>query len=121
MGQFVHCMPARLPGAGGRGEAAATAQVEERQLLKAMTWWDGFVVALSRPGFLIASLGGSIAALGTTGALRLWTISICLGALQNNIHAELACMFPNKSGGVALYAHEAWRKYLTLIGPLATF
>jgi amino acid transporter len=99
----------------------ATAQVEERQLLKAMTWWDGFVVALANPGFLIAALGGSIAALGTTGAFVLWTISICLGALQNNIHAELACMFPNKSGGVALYAHEAWRKYLTLIGPLATF
>jgi amino acid transporter len=86
-----------------------------------MTWWDGFVVALANPGFLIAALGGSIAALGTTGAFVLWTISICLGALQNNIHAELACMFPNKSGGVALYAHEAWRKYLTLIGPLATF
>ena len=44
-----------------------------------------------------------------------------LGALQNNIHAELAAMFPNKSGGIALYAHEAWRKYLTLVGPLATF
>jgi amino acid transporter len=99
----------------------ATAQVEERQLLKAMTWWDGFVVALANPGFLIAALGGSIGALGTTGAFLLWTISICLGALQNNIHAELACMFPNKSGGVALYAHEAWRKYLTLIGPVATF
>ena len=97
------------------------AQVEERQLLKAMTWWDGFVVALANPGFLIAALGGSIGALGTTGAFLLWTISICLGALQNNIHAELACMFPNKSGGIALYAHEAWRKYLTLIGPLATF
>jgi amino acid transporter len=95
--------------------------VEERQLLKAMTWWDGFVVALANPAFLIAALGGSIGALGTTGAFLLWTISICLGALQNNIHAELACMFPNKSGGVALYAHEAWRKYLTLIGPLATF
>src|SRR5919112_38424 len=99
----------------------AHAEVEERQLLKAMTWWDGFVVALANPGFLIAALGGSIGALGTTGAFLLWTISICLGALQNNIHAELACMFPNKSGGVALYAHEAWRKYLTLIGPLATF
>ena len=99
----------------------ATAQVEERQLLKAMTWWDGFVVALANPGFLIAGLGGSIGALGTTGAWVLWTISICLGALQNNIHAELASMFPNKSGGVALYAHEAWRKYLTFVGPLATF
>src|ERR671920_2397891 len=99
----------------------ATAVVEERELLKAMTWWDGFVVALANPGFLIASLGGSIGALGTTGAFVLWTISIILGALQNNIHAELAAMFPSKSGGIALYAHEAWRKYLTVIGPLATF
>jgi amino acid transporter len=99
----------------------AYAEVEERQLLKAMTWWDGFVVALANPGFLIAALGSSIGALGTGGAVVLWTISICFGALQNNIHAELACMFPNKSGGIALYAHEAWRKYLTFIGPLATF
>jgi amino acid transporter len=99
----------------------AHAEVEERQLLKAMTWWDGFVVALCNPAFLIASLGGSVGALGTTGAFVLWTISICLGAMQNNIHAELAAMFPNKSGGIALYAHEAWRKYLTLMGPLATF
>src|SRR3954452_15461635 len=99
----------------------AHAEVEERQLLKAMTWWGGFVVALFNPAFLIASLGGSVGALGTTGAFVLWTISISLGAMQNNIHAELAAMFPNKSGGIALYAHEAWRKYLTLIGPLATF
>src|SRR5829696_4821320 len=101
--------------------ALATAQVEERQLLKAMTWWDGFVVALANPAFLIAGLGGSIGALGTGGAFLLWSISICLGALQNNIHAELASMCPNKSGGVALYAHEAWRKYSTLVGPVATF
>jgi len=99
----------------------ASAQVEERQLLKAMTWWDGFVVALANPGFLIAALGGSIGALGTAGAFVLWTISIILGSLQNNIHAELAAMFPSKSGGIALYAHEAWRKYLTVIGPLSTF
>src|SRR3954465_13620819 len=120
MGEFVHCMAVGATGGGG-GDAVATAQVEERQLLKAMTWWDGLVVALANPGFLIAALGSSIGALGTTGAFLLWTISICLGALQNNIHAELACMFPNKSGGVALYAHEAWRKYLTFIGPVATF
>jgi amino acid transporter len=99
----------------------ATAQVEEQSLLKAMSWWDGFVVALANPGFLIAALGGSIGALGTGGAVVLWSISICLGAMQNNIHAELACMFPNKSGGIALYAHEAWRKYLTIIGPIASF
>ena len=99
----------------------ASAQVEERQLLKAMTWWDGFVIALANPGFLIAALGFSIGALGTTGAFVLWTISVCLGALQNNIHAELAAMFPNKAGGISLFAHEAWRKYFTFVGPIATF
>ncbi len=99
----------------------ATAEVEEAQLLKAMSWWDGFVVALANPGFLIAALGGSIGALGTGGAVVLWAISIALGALQNNIYAEMACMFPKKSGGIALYAHEAWRKYLTIVGPLASF
>ena len=99
----------------------AHAEVEERQLLKAMTWWDGFIVALANPGFLIAALGASIGVLGTTGAFVLWTISVCIGALQNNVYAEMATMFPQKAGGISLYAHEAWRKYLSLIGPVATF
>src|SRR5215218_631358 len=99
----------------------ASAEVEERQLLKAMTWWDGFVVALANPGFLIAALGASIGVLGTTGAFVLWTISVLLGALQNNVYAEMATMFPEKAGGISLYAHEAWRKYLAFIGPVATF
>jgi amino acid transporter len=99
----------------------AHAEVEERQLLKAMTWWDGFVIALANPGFLIAALGASIGVLGTTGAVVLWTISVLIGALQNNVYAELATMFKDKPGGIALFAHEAWRKYFTPIGPLATF
>ena len=99
----------------------ATAHVEERELLKAMTWWDGFVVALANPGFLIAALGASIGTLGTMGAFVLWTVSVCLGAGQNNVYAELATMFPDKPGGISLFAHEAWRKYLTLVGPIATF
>ena len=95
----------------------AHAEVEERQLLKAMTWWDGFVVALANPGFLIAALGASIGVLGTTGAFVLWTISVLLGALQNNVYAEMATMFPQKAGGISLYAHEAWRKYLSFDRP----
>src|SRR4051794_41322519 len=110
MGQFVHCMPARRPGAGGGGEAVATAQVEERQLLKAMTWWDGFVVALANPGFLIASLGGSIGALGTAGAFAPWAVSICFCALPNKIHPQPSAVFPHKARGIALYADQAWRQ-----------
>jgi amino acid transporter len=99
----------------------ASAEVEERELLKTMSWWDGFMIALANPGFLVAALGGSIASLGTTGALVLWVVSVGIGTLQNNIYAELAAMFPEKSGGIAIYAHEAWRKYFSPIGAIATF
>jgi amino acid transporter len=51
----------------------------------------------------------------------LWTISVLLGALQNNVYAELATMFKDKPGGIALFAHEAWRKYASFVGPIATF
>ena len=37
------------------------------------------------------------------------------------LYSELAVMFPNKSGGFPLYANEGWRKYTTIVGPIATF
>ena len=30
-------------------------------------------------------------------------------------------MFPGRSGGISLYANEGWRRYTTLVGPIATF
>src|SRR4029079_10385858 len=50
-----------------------------------------------------------------------WGISAVVAVFINTIYSELAAMFPDKSGGLALYAHEAWRKYTTLVGPIATF
>ena len=99
----------------------AEAVVEERQLLKSLRWYDGFVIALANPGFLLGSLGYSVGDLGGWGAALLWGISAIVAVFINTIYSELAAMFPEKSGGLALYAHEAWRKYTTLIGPIATF
>ena len=99
----------------------AEAFVEERQLLKALRWWDGFVIALCNPGFLIASLGFSMGALGTWGAVLLWAISAGVGMLQTWIYAESASMFPDKPGGISLYAHEGWRGRFSLVGPIGAF
>ncbi len=99
----------------------AGAVIEERQLLKSLRWYDGFVIALANPGFLIGALGGSIGVLGGWGAMTLWGISAAIGVLQNWIYSEQAAMFPDKTGGISLYAHEGWRKYFTLVGPVATF
>jgi len=99
----------------------ATAVVEERQLLKTLRWYDGFVIALANPGFLLGALGYSVGDLGGWGAAILWGISAIVAVFLNTIYSELATMFPEKSGGLALYAHEGWRKYTTLVGPIATF
>jgi amino acid transporter len=99
----------------------AEAYVEERHLLKSLRWWDGFVIALCNPGFLIASLGFSMGALGTWGAVVLWGISAAVGMLQTWIYAESASMFPDKPGGISLYAHEGWRGRFSLVGPIGAF
>jgi amino acid transporter len=99
----------------------ATAVVEERQLLKSLRWWDGFTIALAQPGFLLGSLLGSYASLGVLGATVLWGIAAIVALLSVWIYSEPAMMFPGRSGGISLYANEGWRRYTTLVGPIATF
>ncbi|HZO49613.1 MAG TPA: APC family permease [Gaiellaceae bacterium] len=99
----------------------AEAAIEERQLLKALRWYDGFVIALANPGFLLGSLGYTAGDLGGWGSLLLWGISAFLAVFIMTLYSELAAMFPDKPGGFPLYAHEGWRKYSTLVGPVATF
>ena len=99
----------------------AEAVVEERQLLKTLRWYDGFVICLANPGFLLGSLGFSVLDLGGWGAGLIWGVTAAIIFPVQIIYSELAAMFPHKSGGVSVYANEAWRKYTTLIGPIATF
>src|SRR5262249_35457627 len=53
--------------------------------------------------------------------MLLWGVSMFIGTLQNWIYSEAAAMFPDKSGGIALYANQGWKRYFTLVGPVATF
>jgi amino acid transporter len=99
----------------------ATATVEEVQLLKTLRWWDGFVIALCNPGFLLASLGFTLGIFGAAGAMILWGLSATIGMMQAWIYSEPATMFGHRSGGISLYAHEGWRRYSTLVGPLSAF
>jgi amino acid transporter len=99
----------------------AEAVVEERQLLKTLRWYDGFVICLANPGFMLGSLGWSVLDLGGWGAMLMWGITAAVIIPVTVIYSELAAMFPNKSGGLSIYANEGWRKYTTLVGPVATF
>src|SRR3972149_7006018 len=99
----------------------AEVAVDERRLLKTIRWWDGFVIGMANPGFLLVGLWGSIISLGGWVAAVLWIISAFIGALQAYVYAEPAAMFPDKPGGLSVYAREGWRKYFSLAGPIAVF
>ena len=95
--------------------------VDQPRLLKTMRWWDGFIIGLANPGFLLAGLAGSVVTLGPKWAAIIWFSSAIVGALQAYLYAEPAAMFPDKTGGLAMYAKEGWRKHFSLAGPIATF
>jgi amino acid transporter len=99
----------------------AVAHVEEQQLLKKLRWYDGFVICLANPGFLLGSLGWSVVDLGGWGAALIWGVTAAIVFPVTVLYSELAAMFPHKSGGVSIYANEGWRKYTTIVGPIATF
>ena len=73
------------------------------------------------PAALIATLGYSIASLGTWHATLLWGVSMLIALMANRAYTELAAMFPEKPGGISLYATEGWRSRFALAGPVATF
>lgn len=90
-------------------------------LKKTLRWWDGVTINLAMPAALFVSLGYSLGYIGAWGAVVLWAIAAILATLHNWIYSEVAGMFPHKSGGVSLYANEAWKRYTVFVGPLATF
>jgi len=84
-------------------------------------WFDGFSMAMSIPNGIVTSLGFCIAAVGALPAMIFWALSSVLGFLQTFLYAEMALMFPKESGGIAVYANQAWRRHSSFVGPLATF
>ena len=87
-----------------------------KHLWKEIRWYDGFILALAVPIFLFPDLGSSAIALGVVGTVGVWLASVVMGALQTNLYSELALMFPNKSGSIPSYAHEAFKRYSNLPG-----
>lgn len=93
----------------------------EPHLHKTLTWKDGFAIALVIPNGLFVTFGYLIGVIGAWTAIAIWVCATFVALLQNVIFGELAAMFPGKSGGVARYAMEGWRKYFAPLGAVAAF
>ncbi len=90
---------------------------EQVALKRAITHWDAFFIAAGVPALVIFSIGSIAATVGTPSIL-VWVLSVIIGILMGFVYAEMAGMFPHKSGGPPIFGAEAWKAYHPLIPPL---
>jgi amino acid transporter len=90
------------------------------QLVRAIDWKGAFWVASGVPALVLFSIGG-IAGVAGKVAFLVWTVSMIMGLIQSFTYAEIAGLFPNKSGGASVYGAAAWVRYSKLIAPLSVW
>jgi amino acid transporter len=92
----------------------------EGGLRRAIDWRGAFWVASGVPALVLFSIGGIA---GTTGKLAflIWIASMIMGFIQSFTYAEIAGLFPNKSGGASVYGAAAWIRYSKIIAPLSVW
>jgi amino acid transporter len=98
----------------------ALVQPVDGQLHRNIDWRGAFWVASGVPALVLFSIGGIA---GTTGTLAflIWTASMIMGFAQSFTYAEIAGLFPNKSGGASVYGATAWLRYSKVIAPLSVW
>lgn len=98
----------------------ALATTADGQLQRSIDWRGAFWVASGVPALVLFSIGGIA---GNTGylAFLIWGVSIALGFVQSFTYAEIAGLFPNKSGGASVYGAAAWLPYSKFIAPLSVW
>ncbi len=93
---------------------------ESGGLHRTIDWRGAFWVASGVPALVLFSIGG-IGGIGGTAAFAIWTVSMLFGFIQSFTYAEIAGLFPNKSGGASVYGAAAWLKYGKFIAPLSVW
>jgi amino acid transporter len=92
----------------------------QTEMKREMTWKDAFWFSSGVPALLLFSIGAIAATVGNISWL-VWTLSISMGFLQAFTYAEIAGLFPNKSGGASVYGAMAWIRYSKFTAALSVW
>src|SRR5882724_5763524 len=106
-------------GATADGLAAGT-DADAASLRRGIDWTGAFWVASGVPPLVLFSIGAVAATVGKLSWV-IWTLSIALGFIQSFTYAEIAGLFPNKSGGTSVYGAIAWVRYSKVIAPISVW
>jgi amino acid transporter len=100
--------------------ATVDTTVKTTGLERGIDWTGAFWVASGVPPLVLFSIGAVAATVGKLSWI-IWTASIALGFIQSFTYAEIAGLFPNKSGGTSVYGAIAWVRYSKVIAPISVW
>src|ERR1700756_527612 len=101
------------------GDVSTPAQ-PTKSLERGIDWTGAFWVASGVPPLVLFSIGAVAATVGNLSWI-VWTASIAMGFVQSFTYAEIAGLFPDKSGGTSVYGAIAWVRYGKLIAPISVW
>jgi amino acid transporter len=101
-------------------ELGAPSASHSGSLQRRINWTGAFWVASGVPALVLFSVGAIAATVGKPAWL-VWALSIGFGFIQAFTYAEIAGLFPNKTGGASVYGAVAWVRYSKAIAPLSVW
>ncbi|GEL17369.1 APC family permease [Pseudonocardia asaccharolytica] len=107
-------------GSAGARASAADVLEDRGSLQRTLTWRGAFWLASGVPALVLFSIGSIAATIGAPSAL-VWAVSISFGLIQAFVWAEIAGLFPQKSGGASVYGALAWARYSKFIAPVSVW
>jgi amino acid transporter len=101
-------------------DASGSVPAQTTGLERGIDWTGAFWVASGVPPLVLFSIGAVAATVGKLSWV-IWSVSIALGFIQSFTYAEIAGLFPNKSGGTSVYGAIAWVRYSKVIAPISVW
>ena len=100
--------------------AGFSGEAQSATLQRKIGWQGAFWVASGVPALVLFSIGAIAATVGKPSWI-IWMISIAFGFIQAFTYAEIAGLFPHKSGGASIYGSVAWVRYSKFIAPVSVW
>jgi amino acid transporter len=101
-------------------DTSASVPATTAGLERGIDWTGAFWVASGVPPLVLFSIGAVAATVGKLSWI-IWAASIALGFIQSFTYAEIAGLFPDKSGGTSVYGAIAWVRYSKIIAPISVW
>jgi len=102
------------------GHLTDTDTPHAEQLHRTLDWKGAFWASSGVPAGVLLTMGGIATIIGQPSWL-VWIASILMGFTQSFVYAEIAGLYPHKSGGASVYGAAAWMPYSKFVAPISVW